>query len=104
MFNKLKQFKDIREKAKELQAAMAAETAEGVSGWGNKVKVVVNGTQQIVSVSIDPSAMDDRAKLETMIKEAANDAMQNVQKLMGSKMRDMGGMDLAKELGDMMGE
>lgn len=104
MFNKLKQFKDIRDKAKMIQDALQSETAQGSAGWGEKVKVTVNGLQQIVSVSIEPDAMSDKAKLEGWIKDAANDAMQKVQKLMASKMKDMGGMDLAKDLQDMMGK
>jgi DNA-binding protein YbaB len=104
MFNKLKQFKDIRDKAKIIQEALQNETAQGSAGWGEKVKVTVNGLQQIISVSIDPDAMGDRAKLEGWIKDAANDGMQKIQKLMASKMKDMGGMDLAKDLQEMMGK
>ncbi len=102
MFNKLKQFKDIRDKAKVIQEALQGESAEGSAGWG-KVKVVVNGLQQIMSVSIDQDAMSDRTKLEGYIKDAANEAMQKIQKQIGLKMKDMGGSDLAKDLQDMMG-
>ncbi len=102
MFNKLKQFKDLRDKAKTIQAALESESAEGTSGWG-KVKIVVNGAQQVLSVSIDQSVMDDKTKLEGMLKDAMNDGMQKIQKLMATKMKDIGGMDLAKELGEMMG-
>ncbi len=102
MFNKLKQFKDIRDKAKSVQNALAGESAEGAAGWG-KVKVTVNGNQQVVAVNIDPSCMDDREKLQTLILEATNDAMQKIQKIMASKLKDMGGLDLAKDLQSLMG-
>jgi len=102
MFNKLKQFKDIRDKAKVIQAALASEKAEGQAGWG-KVKVEVDGNQHAVSVTIDPSAMEDKAKLEGMIKDAFNDAMQKIQKVMATKLKDIGGLDLAKDMQDMMG-
>lgn len=101
MFNKLKQFKDIRDKAKQLQDMLGGESAEGASGWG-KVKITVNGLQQVVSVAIDPSLASDIPKLQDLIKEAANDAMQNIQKKMALKMKDMGGLDLAKDLQDMV--
>ncbi|MCC7357317.1 YbaB/EbfC family nucleoid-associated protein [Candidatus Uhrbacteria bacterium] len=104
MFNKLKQFKDIRDKAKIIQEALQGETALGSAGWGDKVKVTVNGLQQIVAVSIDADAMNDKTKLENWIKDAANDAMQKVQKVMAHKMKDMGGMDLAKDLQGMLGK
>lgn len=102
MFNKLKQFKDIRDKAKHIQSALAEEKAEGSAGWG-KVKIEVNGNQHVVSVNIDPSAMNDKSKLEDMIREATNDAMQKIQKVMATKLKDIGGLDLAKDLQDMMG-
>jgi DNA-binding YbaB/EbfC family protein len=101
MFNKLKQFKDIKDKAKTIQTALAKESAEGTAGWG-KVKVKIDGNQQVLDVSIDPSAMDDRAKLEGMIKDAANDAIKKIQQVMSTKLKDIGGLDLANELGDMM--
>ncbi len=101
MFNKLKQFKDIKDKAKRIQSVLSKETVEGSAGWG-KVKVKIDGNQQFLDVSIDPSVMDDRAKLESMIKEASNDAIKKIQQIMATKLKDVGGLDLANELGDMM--
>lgn len=103
MFNKLKQFKDLRDKAKELQTILAAEKAEGSSGWG-KVKVVLNGNQQCVSVTIDPSATADKTKLEEMLRDAFNDGMGKIQKVMADKLKSGGGLDLAKDLQEMMGK
>ena len=102
MFNKLKQFKDIREKAKTLQAALAHETAEGQSGWG-KVKIIFDGNQHATSVTIDPALLTDKNNLEKLLKEAINDGINNIQKILANKMKDMGGLDLAKDLQDMMG-
>lgn len=102
MFNKLKQFKDVRDKAKHLQAELGKESTEGSAGWG-KVKVTLNGNQQATAVSIDPSVMDDKAKLEEMVKDAINDGMKKLQQMMATKMKDMGGLDFAKELQEMMG-
>lgn len=102
MFNKLKQINDLRSKAKTLQDALSKEFVTGTSGWGDKVKITINGTQEVTSVEVDPSAMDDREKLQNYIKDAANDAMKNLQKTMATKLKDMGGMDLANELGDLM--
>ena len=101
MFSKLKQFKDIRDKAKAIQSALAQERVEGSSGWG-KLKVVVDGNQRVVSVSIDPELMTDKTKLEGLVREGVNDAVEKVQKLMASKLKDMGGLDLAQDMQDMM--
>ena len=101
MFTKLKQLKDIRDKAKVIQSALADEKAEGQAGWG-KVKVTIDGNQHVMGVSIDDSVMGDKGKLEQMILEATNDGMQKIQKMMATKLRDIGGLDLAKDMQDLM--
>ena len=98
MFSKLKQFKDLRSKAKHLQDVLGQESAEGSAGWG-KVKIHINGNQQVTSVSLDPSAMEDRPKLEQLIKEAANDAISKIQKVAAAKLRDAGGLG---DFGDLL--
>lgn len=102
MFNKLKQFKDLRDKAKQLQSTLAAEKAEGSAGWG-KAKVVLDGNQHCVSVTIDPAAMADKTKLEEMLRDAFNDGMTKIQKIMADKLKDGGGLDLANDLKELMG-
>lgn len=102
MFSKLKQFKDIRDKAKIIQSALAQERIEGSAGWG-KMKVTMDGNQRIVDVSIDPELVGDKGKLENLVKEAVNDAIEKVQKVMASKLKDLGGLDLAEEMKGMMG-
>lgn len=101
MFSKLKQFKDIRDRAKSIQAVLGQERVQGTAGW-DKIKVVVDGNQHVVSVSIDESLMNDKAKLEGLIKEAANDALNGIQKVLSSKMKDLGGLDLAQDMQQMM--
>jgi len=46
--------------------------------------------------------MNNREKLEEMVKEATNDAVKKVQHLITKKLKDSGGMDLASEFGDML--
>lgn len=101
MFSKLKQVKDLRSKAKGIQSALAAETAEGSAGWG-KVKVTMDGNQKVTSVNIDPSTLHDKPKLEEMVRDAVNDAVLKIQKVASAKLKDLGGLDLAKDLQDMM--
>ena len=103
MFNKLKQFKDLRDKANHLQAALANERAEGSSGWG-KVKITFDGNQHATDLTIDPTLLTDKNNLEKLVLEAINDGIQNIQKTLASKMRDMGGLDLAKDVQDLMGK
>jgi DNA-binding YbaB/EbfC family protein len=103
MFTKLKQFKDLREKAKTLQSALANEKADGSAGWG-KVKITFDGNQHATSVTIDPSLLSNQPALEKHIKDAINDGMANIQKILANKMKDMGGLDLAKDIQGMMGK
>ncbi len=99
MFNKLKQFKDLKDRAKTIQNALSQESAEGSASWG-KVKVTIDGNQRVTHVMIDPSAMGDRDKLQDMFREAMNDAIQKIQKIMATKLKDIGGLDLAAEFGE----
>ncbi len=101
MFSKLKQVRNLQSKAKEIQNALGQERAEGSGGWG-KVKVVVDGNQNVISVTIDPSVMSDKTKLEEMVREAANDAMNKIRKVLTSKMKDLGGLDIAREAQEML--
>lgn len=101
MFSKLKQFKDLKDRAKQIQDALSEERAEGTAGWG-KVKVVINGNQQVLSVTIEEDAMSDRLKLQGLLVEATNDAIGKIQRVMATKLKDIGGLDLAQEFGDAM--
>ncbi|PIP60276.1 nucleoid-associated protein, YbaB/EbfC family [Candidatus Uhrbacteria bacterium CG22_combo_CG10-13_8_21_14_all_47_17] len=101
MFNKLKQFKDLKTRAKDIQSTLAQESAEGTGGWG-KVKVKIDGNQQVLSVTIDPEALNDKTKLEQWIREAMNDGVKKIQQIMARKLKDVGGLDLASEFSDIM--
>ena len=105
MFSQLKQYKDLRDKAKVIQDALSKEFAEGSAGWG-KVKITLNGNQKVTSVYIDPTLLipTEKEKLEKLVEEAMNDALDKIQKVLATKMKDIGGLDLAKELQDMMGQ
>jgi DNA-binding YbaB/EbfC family protein len=99
MFNKLKQFKDLKDRAKQIQSALGQESTEGEAGWG-KIKVKIDGNQQVLSVAIDPSVMDNREKLEGLVKDAVNDAIKKIQQIMTRKLKDIGGLDIASEFGE----
>ena len=91
MFNKLKQFKELRNQAKQIKGTLAQESAEGSAEWG-KVKVKMNGNQEVLEVEIDPELLnaDNKKKLESAIKEATNDAVKKVQRIMAEKMKESG--------------
>ena len=93
MFSKLKQFKDLRDQAKKIQDVLKDVTVEGTAAWG-KIKVSMNGNQEVTSVSIDPELLSDKAKLEDAVKEAYNDTVKKAQRAMADQMRKSGNLNL----------
>jgi len=91
MFSKLKQYKDLRDKAKRLQADLAAEAVEGSAAWG-KVKIGMDGNQSVTAVEIAEEFLQPSAKerLQGLIKEALNDALKKAQRKMIDKMKSSG--------------
>jgi len=90
MFNKLKQFKDLRTKAKDLKAKLSLIEVEGSASFG-KVKIVINGAQEILSVTIDPQFLQpsNKEKVEGAIKDAFADAMKKISRKMASQMSSL---------------
>jgi len=99
MFNKLKQFRDLRSKAKDLQSKLAQEKIIG-SANGGKVQIEMDGNQKALKVMISPEVMnqENREKLEDNIKDAINDAMKSLQKVMAKKMQEQGGLGALKDM------
>jgi len=87
MFNKLKQFKDLRQQAKTVQSALAQES---VTEEKNGVQIVLNGNMEVLSVKLNPALNKDAQ--EEAIKSCFNDALKRAQKLMAKKLQDMGGL------------
>ncbi len=92
MFSKLKQIKDLRDQAKNIQHVLKDVTVEGSAAWG-KIKIAMNGNQEVTSVSIDPELLGDKSKLEAGMKDAYNDTVKKAQRAMADAMKKSG-MDL----------
>lgn len=93
MFSKLKQIKDLRDQAKKIQDSLKDVTVEGSAAWG-KIKIAMNGNQEVTSVSIDPELLSDKAKLEAGVKDAYNDTVKKAQRAMADAMKKTGGLNL----------
>ncbi len=87
MFNKLKNFKDLRSQAKTMQNSLASETITAEQGG---VKVVMNGNMEIVSLTINEEIAKD--SLEGILVELINGAIKKTQRLMAGKIQEMGGL------------
>jgi len=95
MFSKLKQFKDLRDKAKKAQDLFKDINAEGSAVFG-KIKIDMDGNFKIGRVEIDESLFspENKSKVEGGVKDAMADAIKKVQKSMAEAMRK-GNVDLS---------
>lgn len=96
MANMMKQAQKLQAKMMKLQEEMAEKTVETTSG-GGMVKVVANGRQQIVSVSIEKEVVDpdDVDMLQDLILAAVNDALAKSQEMVSAEMNKLtGGMNI----------
>lgn len=92
MFNKLKQFNDLRKQANVLKSALSEETVEVEN---NGVKIVMDGNQEIKSLNINKDFLspDKKSELEKYISDGLADAIKKVQRKMAMKMQQLGGFD-----------
>jgi DNA-binding YbaB/EbfC family protein len=90
VFSKLKQFKDLREQGKKLQGVLSQESTTVTSGG---VSLTMDGNLGITNISIEDSllAPDKKEKLQNAVKDAHGDALKKMQRIMSSKMQEMGG-------------
>lgn len=96
MGNLMKQAQRMQAEMARVQEELRNEKVEASAG-GGMVKVTISGDLQILSVSIDPAAVDpdDVAMLEDIIAAATNEALRQAQELAGNKMAAVtGGMSI----------
>ena len=91
MFDQLKQLKNLRQQAKQMESALDKEQVLGVSS-ANKVSLEMNGNQKILNINIEPKLLspDHKDELEQAIKQAHQDAIQKVKQLMAQKLYSSG--------------
>ena len=93
MFSKLKQFKEMRDQAKDLQGKLSQESATA-NVAGGKVMLTLDGNLTMTALAIDDEllAPDKKDRLQNAIKEAHGDAVKKIQRIMAVKMKEMGGL------------
>ena len=90
----------LQAKMSEMQAELKTREIVGSSGQG-KVKVTMNGGQDVVKISIDPEVVkpDEADLLEDLVLAAFNDARAKVTRMVEEEMGKVtGGMGLPKGL------
>jgi hypothetical protein len=94
--NIMKQAKQLQEKMMRLQEEMASKTIEATAG-GGMVSVVVNGKNEIVSLTIDREVVspDDVGMLQDLITAAVNEGIRRAQEMASSEMAKLtGGLNI----------
>jgi len=86
----------MQKRLMKMQEELAEETVEATAG-GGVVKAVVTGQQRLVSVEIDPGAVDpeDVEMLQDVIVVAVNDALTKAQEMAAERLSSLtGGMKI----------
>ena len=87
MFNKLKQYKDLRSQAKTMQDSLSEES---ITMEKKGVKIVMDGNMKVKSMEIQDNL--DKKTIEEASIECFNEAVKKTQKIMAQKMQEMGGL------------
>jgi hypothetical protein len=96
MGNMMKQAQQLQAKMMKMQEELGKKTVEAAAG-GGMVKVVANGKQQIVSITIEKEVVDpeDVEMLQDLILAAVNDALTKSQEMVSSEMGKLtGGLNI----------
>ncbi len=96
MGNVMKQAQKLQSKMLKLQEELAENTVETAAG-GGMIKVVANGRQQVVAITIDKEVVDpeDVEMLQDLVLAAVNDALAKAQEMVSTEMGKLtGGFNL----------
>jgi nucleoid-associated protein EbfC len=94
MMELLGQAQKIKGQMQAMQDSLADKKVESTSG-GGMVKVVANGKQRILSITIEPSLLEkqDAAMIQDLVAAAVNQALQSSQEMVAEEMNKvMGGL------------
>lgn len=96
MGNMMKQAQKLQSRMLKLQEELADRTVEATAG-GGMIKVVANGRQQILDLTIEKEVVDpeDVEMLQDLILAAVNDALSKAQEMVAGEMGKLtGGFNL----------
>jgi len=89
LFSKLKQFQELKSKAKEFKNLLADEKIE-VNNAG--VKIIIGGNQEILEIKINEELLSagQKERLEQILIDNLNEAIKKIQRLMAEKVKSSG--------------
>ena len=82
----IRQMQQMQDRMAKVQTELESETVEAGAG-GGAVRVVMTGTQKVVSVAIDPAAAGDSEMLQDLVVAAVNEALDLSKQLAAAKMQ-----------------
>jgi nucleoid-associated protein EbfC len=93
MFNKLKQFKELRSTAKTMQDTLGKESVT-IREQNDNIILTMNGNLVVTGLAIDDSLLtpSSKEKLQKGLTDAYNNAIKKMQRIMAVKIKEMGGM------------
>ncbi|MCG6910968.1 MAG: YbaB/EbfC family nucleoid-associated protein [Deltaproteobacteria bacterium] len=92
----MKQAQQLQTKMMKMQEELAGRTVEASAG-GGMIRVVANGKQQVVSITIEKEVVDpdDVEMLQDLVLAAVNDALNRSQEMVSGEMSKLtGGMNI----------
>jgi hypothetical protein len=96
MSNVIKQAQKMQEEMEKVQAELEEKTVDATAG-GGVVAVTANGKKEIISLKINPEAVDpeDVETLEDLVMVAVNDAISKADEMMAEGMSAVtGGLNI----------
>lgn len=82
----IRQMQQMQDRMAKVQAELETETVEASAG-GGAVRVVMTGTQKLVTVTIDPAAAGDSEMLQDLVVAAVNEALELSKSQAAAKMQ-----------------
>jgi DNA-binding YbaB/EbfC family protein len=96
MGNMMKQVQKMQKQMQKKQEELKEHTVQGTAG-GGMVTITANGHKEIIDIEIKPEAVDpdDVEMLQDLVLAAMNDALKQVDELVGKEMGQFtGGMNI----------
>ena len=88
IFDKLKDINEMRKQAKQLEAQLAQVIVTGKSA-GDKIKIVTDGNQKVLSVEVDATVAGDKSEVARHVRAALEDLFKQHKKMLQSKFGNM---------------
>lgn len=88
----MKQAQQLQRRMMEMQAELGSRTVSAQAG-GGMVEALVNGRQELVSITIDPEVMtpDDVDMLQDLVLAAVNEALNKSREMVSQEMSKLTG-------------